>query len=148
TDLAQDGLRFIRTNRAVIELSPLQVCNSALVFCPKRRTIRSLFGYEEPRCMTLNPAVEDKWSAFLQTLEGHTDAVTSVVFCGDRMQLVSGSSDGTNNIWDIATGQCVQTLKGHTGIVHSIAFTSGNNMQLISASADTTATIWDMAASQ
>ncbi|KAK2041575.1 WD40 repeat-like protein [Colletotrichum somersetense] len=142
TDLAQDGLRFIRTNRAAIELSPLQVYTSALVFCPKRSTIRTLFGFEEPRWMTIKPAVEDNWSACLQTLEGHTNAVLSVVFCGDRMQLVSGSADRTIKIWDSATGQCIQTLHGHTDWIHSVAISS-DSRHIASGSDDCTIKIWD-----
>ncbi|KAK2034265.1 hypothetical protein LX32DRAFT_552142 [Colletotrichum zoysiae] len=142
TDLAQDGLRFIRTNRAGIELSPLQVYTSALVFCPKRSAIRTLFGFEEPRWMTIKPDVEDNWSACLQTLEGHTESVTSVAFCGDRMQLVSASWDSTIKIWDSATGQCIQTLHGHTSGVLSIAMSS-DSRHLASGSYDHTVKIWD-----
>ncbi|KAK1968392.1 NWD1 protein, partial [Colletotrichum sublineola] len=142
TDLVRDGLRFIRTNRAGIELSPLQVYTSALVFYPKRSTIRTLFGYEEPEWMTTKPAVEDNGSACLQTLEGHADYVSSVVFCSDGMQLASGSWDKTVKIWDITTGHCLQTLTGHTGTVYAVTL-SGDDRQLASASGDGTVKIWD-----
>ncbi|KAK1585139.1 WD40-repeat-containing domain protein [Colletotrichum navitas] len=114
TDLARDALRFIRANRGGIEISPLQVYTSALIFCPKLSTIRTVFGDEEPQWITIKPAVEDNWSACLQTLEGHKAVVSSVVFCSNRMQLVSSSWDSTVKIWDITTGQCIQTFLVHT----------------------------------
>jgi len=41
----------------------------------------------------------------LQTLEGHTEGVTSVAFSPDGKQIVSGSDDRTVRRWDAATGQ-------------------------------------------
>ena len=41
----------------------------------------------------------------LQTLEGHTDWVSSVAFSPDGKQIVSGSDDRTVRRWDAATGQ-------------------------------------------
>ncbi|EFQ31727.1 WD domain-containing protein [Colletotrichum graminicola M1.001] len=145
TELARDALRFIRANRAGIELSLLQVYTSALIFSPKLSTIRMLFGDEEPHRITTKPAVEDNWSACLQTLEGHASGVSSVVFCSNSMQLVSGSWDRTVKVWDIATGQCIQTLLGHTNEVYSVALSSDSKYL---ASADKTIKIWDLATSQ
>ena len=50
----------------------------------------------------------------LQTLEGHTHRVNSVIYLQDKDQIVSGSSDRTLKIWSLSTGQCLQTLHGHT----------------------------------
>ena len=58
----------------------------------------------------------------IQTLEGHTDAVTSVAFSHDASHIVSGSWDNTVRVWQVATGQCIQTLEGHTRWVTSVAF--------------------------
>ncbi|KAH7114517.1 WD40-repeat-containing domain protein, partial [Dactylonectria estremocensis] len=48
--------------------------------------------------------------ACLQTLEGHDDLVTSVVFSADGQRLASSSHDKTIKIWDGSSGACLQTL--------------------------------------
>ena len=35
----------------------------------------------------------------------------------DGRRVVSGSDDKTLKVWDVATGKCVATLEGHSGIV-------------------------------
>jgi WD40 repeat protein len=60
----------------------------------------------------------------LQTLEGHSDWVSSVAFSPDGRQVVSGSGgsgDRTVRLWDAATGAALQTLEGHSGSVRSVA---------------------------
>jgi WD40 repeat protein len=125
-----------------IENSPLQAYVSALVFSPARSQIRDLFKEEEPKWITIKPAIGDKWGACLQTLEGHSDSVTSVAFSHDSTRLASASRDRTVKIWDASSGACLQTLEGHSGPVKSVAF-SHDSTRLASASCDSTVKIWD-----
>ncbi|KAF9775894.1 hypothetical protein IL306_005972, partial [Fusarium sp. DS 682] len=127
-----------------MEIAPLQVYASALVFSPIRSLIRELFEKEEPNWITLKPSVESDWNACLQTFEGHDDSVTSVAFSADGQQVASGSGDKTIKIWDTATGACVQTLYGHSAWVNSVAF-SADSQQVASGSNDKTVKIWDVA---
>jgi WD40 repeat protein len=84
----------------------------------------------------------------LQTLEGHTDWVTSVAFSPDGKQIVSGSRDTTVRRWDAATGQqLLPVLKGHTSWVTSVAF-SPDGKQIVSGSRDRTVRRWDAATGQ
>ncbi|KAI0182317.1 WD40-repeat-containing domain protein [Xylaria flabelliformis] len=53
-------------------------------------------------------------------------------------------SDDIIKIWDVATGVCTQTLKGHNDLIISIAI-SPNGRWLASASRDRTIKIWDIA---
>ncbi|KAF7912092.1 uncharacterized protein EAF01_001113 [Botrytis porri] len=98
----------------------------------------------------------------LQTLEGHTNSISSVAFSPNSKQIISGSSDNTLQIWDIATGeQSLSRLiasstslgyskrradssnEGHTSEVYSVAFLS-DGKQIISGSYDNTMRVWDI----
>jgi WD40 repeat protein len=59
-----------------------------------------------------------------------------------------GNGDGSDSvvIWDIKTDQAVQTLKGHTGHVTSVAWSADG--QVASASDDGTVIIWDLKTGQ
>jgi WD40 repeat protein len=56
--------------------------------------------------------MSDKWSACLQTLEGHSEPVNSVTFSPDSSRLASASYDSTVKIWHASSGTCLQTLEG------------------------------------
>jgi WD40 repeat protein len=58
--------------------------------------------------------------------------------------LASGSDDRTVRLWDVATGECIQTLKGHEDCVRSVAF-SPDGVTLASGSSDRTVRLWDVA---
>jgi WD40 repeat protein len=142
TQLVQDAQRFIMYHKGVIESYPLQTYISALLFSPTGSLVRQQFQHEEPKGITVSPAMSDSWSACLQTLEGHSMEVTSVAFSHDSARLASASGDRTVKIWDARSGACLQTLEGHSSGVWSVAF-SHDSTRLASASWDNTVKIWD-----
>ena len=77
----------------------------------------------------------------LQTYHGHTDGVWSVAFSTDTTFLVSSSDDQTIRIWDVATGQCLHTLR-HANRVRSVALSPDGTL-LASGSDDHTICIWN-----
>jgi WD40 repeat protein len=109
--LLRDARRFILSHKRAIEIAPLQVYASALVFSPTHSLIRKLFEKEEPNWITLKSSVESDWNACLQTLEGHSGSVSSVAFSHDSALLASASGDGTVRIWRTDTGKCVQSAE-------------------------------------
>ncbi|KAI5861008.1 WD40-repeat-containing domain protein [Durotheca rogersii] len=139
-DLIKDARRFILSHRRGIEMAPLQVYASALIFSPTNSLIRQLS--EKPSWVTVTRGVAPDWDACLHTLEGHTDRVAAVAFSYDDQRLATGSFDKTIRIWDPILGHCIQILEGHTSYVTSIAF-SPDNQRLASGSHDRTVRIWD-----
>src|SRR4051812_939012 len=99
-DLIRDTYRFIRSYRGIIEKAPLQAYVTALIFSPTRSLIRGIFKAEEPGWIVTKPVVEENWSAYLTTLEGHSDCANSVAFSGDSTRLASASDDNTIKLWD------------------------------------------------
>jgi WD40 repeat protein len=129
-------------HKGAIEDGALQAYASALLFSPANSLIRRLFQHEVPEWITIKPAISNNWSACLQTLEGHSSPVSSVVFSHDSTRLASASLDSTVKIWDASSGACLQTLEGHSYHVSSVAF-SHDSTRLASASGDSTVKIWD-----
>jgi WD40 repeat protein len=114
TQLVQDARRFVMYHKGAIENYPLQSYTSALLFSPTKSLIRRLFQHEEPKGITIRLAMNDSWSACLQTLEGHSSGVRSVAFSHDSTRLASASNDDTVKIWDASSGACLQTHESHS----------------------------------
>ena len=77
----------------------------------------------------------------LQTLQGHTDVVTSVAFSSDNKWVASGSGDNSVRLWCIDDPAKNQTLQGHTSYVTSVAFSSDNKW-VASGSDDKSVRLW------
>ena len=78
----------------------------------------------------------------VQTLEGHTDAVTALTFAPDGKTLVSGSNDDTLRVWESPTGTPRRTLAGHGNDVKVVVF-SRDGKRLASGSKDASVRLWD-----
>ncbi|KAL2021066.1 hypothetical protein VTK56DRAFT_7721 [Thermocarpiscus australiensis] len=76
----------------------------------------------------------------LRTLQGHVMGVWAMVPWDDI--LVSGGCDRDVRVWDLSTGACLHTLRGHTSTVRCLKMSDANTA--ISGSRDTTLRIWDI----
>ena len=69
--------------------------------------------------------------------------VLAVTYSPDGQTLASsGSSDSTIQLWNVANGTHLRTLKGHTEMVRTLAFSPDGKI-LVSGSDDDTLRTWD-----
>ena len=80
---------------------------------------------------------------FCGVVVGHSSTVWSARFSPDGTKVVSSSSDHTLRLWDVATGECEQTVQGHSGTVWSAGF-SPDGTKVVSGSSDKTLLLWDV----
>lgn len=75
--------------------------------------------------------------------KGHSDQIKSVAITPDGKYIVSGGWDKTRGwdetikIWDIKTGQCLNTLKGDSSSINSVTITP-DGKTIVSGSGDGT----------
>ncbi|KAI1401283.1 dynein regulator [Hypoxylon fuscum] len=87
----------------------------------------------------------------IKTLPGHDHSVSAVRFIpsgaagapSSSNLLVSASRDKTLRIWDVSTGYCVKTIRGHADWVRDVC-PSPDGRFLLSAGNDQTARLWDI----
>jgi eukaryotic-like serine/threonine-protein kinase len=68
--------------------------------------------------------------------------IGALAFSPDGKTLLSGSGDGTINLWDLKTGHVLKTFKGHTEFVRGVFSPDGS--RIASASGDKTVKLWDV----
>jgi WD40 repeat protein len=79
--------------------------------------------------------------------KGHTADIWDVAISPDGKYLATASSDKTARLWDLATGETVQTFTGHTDELGSVVF-SPDGKYLLTGSLDHVPRLWDLATGQ
>lgn len=69
--------------------------------------------------------------------------VDEVAFSPDGKNLAMASREGNLLLWDVATGQLLETLKGHSSAVSAVVF-SPDGRTLASGSSDQTVRLWNV----
>jgi len=80
---------------------------------------------------------------FTAIQQSHLGAVYALEYSADGRFLVTGSSDHTLKLWEVATGKVIRTFYGHKKRITSISI-SADASKMISGSTDNSAIIWEI----
>ncbi|CAG00829.1 unnamed protein product [Tetraodon nigroviridis] len=79
----------------------------------------------------------------------HTNYVSGCSFVNTDMQILTSSGDGTCALWDVESGQLLQSFHAHTADVLSLDFIPSETGNIfISGGCDKKANVWDMRSGQ
>jgi WD40 repeat protein len=76
------------------------------------------------------------------TPDAFTNFVDSIAFSGDGSQIAGAGPDGTVRVWDVATGDRLESLAGDAGHLHSVAFDPNDGHTLAAAANDGEVVVW------
>jgi serine/threonine protein kinase/WD40 repeat protein len=114
---------------------------TALAFSPDGKTLASAAGIGESNIHLWEAATGREIGS---PLEGHRRWVASLVFWPDGKKLASSSADQTIRIWDVASRQCLDVLRGHMEVSRLALLP--DNKTLVSGCKDGTVCLWDTGA--
>jgi WD40 repeat protein len=141
-----DASCFVLHNQYSVDLAPLQLYLSALIFAPELSIVKRVFEHvrrhNSERWFDRLPEVPLEWSLEKQRLEARNEQFDCVVFAPDGSMLATASEDGMVRLWDAKKNEQVRELGGHEFRVTCVAF-SPNGLMLASASWDKTVRLWD-----
>ncbi|XP_077234966.1 transducin family protein / WD-40 repeat family protein [Tasmannia lanceolata] len=87
--------------------------------------------------------VDSSNASIRETLEGDSEAVTSLVLSPDDKLLFSASHSRLIRVWDLSSFKCVRSWKAHDGPVMGMACDSSGGL-LATAGADRKVLVWDV----
>lgn len=94
-------------------------------------------------------SLEDDVSAHKKTVGTHTSYMSCCAFPNSDQQILTGSGDSTCGLWDVESGQLLQSFQGHSSDVMSIDLApSETGNMFVSGGCDKMVLIWDMRSGQ
>lgn len=79
----------------------------------------------------------------VQTLQGQSYVISSLLTSSDGRQLIASSYDGTYRVWDLATGQLLHDVQTHQQMIIQTALSS-NDKYLATVSDDKSIKVWNI----
>jgi hypothetical protein len=139
-----DAEKFALSSRKIAGNIVLQLYTSALIFAPTKSIIRQTFshciaGWVER--LSVIPG-DDVFSVNAQRF--HTLQIQAVTISCDCSKVVTAGYDMKLVLWDVATGNQLQTFSGHTDWISAVIFSPIDHL-VASASYDATVRLWNVA---
>ncbi len=141
-------LRDVKTGNQIGTLTGHEYRVRSIAFSPDSKTLASGGEFRDKTMrlwdietgssrIVMDPDWEVRYYNFDATV------ASTLAFSSDGQTLVSGMKSGIIYLWETATGDIKQILRGHTDRVSHLFFSSGAKI-LISASDDGSILIWDL----
>jgi WD40 repeat protein len=86
----------------------------------------------------------DMTGAEIRRFGAQESGVSALAFSADGTLALSGSDDGSVSLWDVATGELVRSLSGHSARVMGVAF-SADGRYALTGDADGVGMLWEVA---
>ncbi|ESP02282.1 hypothetical protein LOTGIDRAFT_138584 [Lottia gigantea] len=99
------------------------------MFCQRQIRIQQHFLLHDKLCFL-------EWQA-------HNNAVFDLAWMEKEEKLLTASGDQTAVLWDVKTSQKLETFKGHTSSIRSVAFRKFDDSVLATGSRDGHIMLWD-----
>jgi WD40 repeat protein len=80
----------------------------------------------------------------IRQFTGHKTTIGGVAISPDGLKGLSGDHAGQGRLWDLATGKELQVLKGHQGMIWSVAWSPQHSTVLTASWGEDTMRIWDV----
>ena len=97
---------------------------------------------EAPWIRLLNRPTKSPLSSSTRVMEGHSGRVNALALAPNGKWAVSGDSDGLIRIWDLSTGESLNSLEGHSSPVRSVWITAPDGARIVSSD-DLSVRLWD-----
>lgn len=138
--LVKDAVRFASTHRNIMDVTPLQVYDSALIFTPKFSKIKRCFNREISKSIDVFSPDFQHWDACLQTIPGTASHLPGEAMCefspdGGQVATINSTHDSLLLI-DASTGALVKSIESPSRRLHGFAFHPRGN-SLVTLSGDT-----------
>ncbi len=99
-------------------------------------------SHELPQNNLISPKDHERGTCRL-LLQGHMGGITAMQHSPKEHLLMSASTDHTIKVWNLETGQCLNTLNDHNDTVRCLKLLP--NGKLVSGSDDKTLKVWNLA---
>ncbi|KAJ3523681.1 hypothetical protein NM208_g12356 [Fusarium decemcellulare] len=128
TDFVWDARRFLLCHKEAIEMAPLQIYVSALVFSPRCSKVREQNDWKIPKWILAKPDMLDNWDSRLQMLRTLDDGCIALSYSPDG-RLLASASYWEVVVHDTTSGDCVYSIKKPLRYPKSAVFSpTGNHL--------------------
>ncbi|KAK6538211.1 hypothetical protein TWF694_011092 [Orbilia ellipsospora] len=112
-DLILDIKRFVQSNQYILNLAPLQIHYSSLIFAPEQSLVRKIYLNKLPSFVPKAPKVPKMWGETILTLETGEHVPKdriSIGFSSDGKEIMAALDEGVLMSWETTSGAQLQTF--------------------------------------